>query len=306
MSITLNRRSFTLGTAGLALGAMLPRGAFAQETRSVTTKFGTYDIPASPQRVVAVDSRLDLQPALALGLPVIGHGHSLPARWVPGTQGLEYFGAEINIEQVLAANPDLIICADYEKDADSSWWPARRLREIAPVVPTSAQLPWKDALRELAHVLGRDGQADAAMAEYDALITDIRSRRAEQIATKTVVTLQPNATDVFLSTGTTMLPTQVLADLGAKTIPPGADQPYMTDAIPAEGLGDTLGNVDGLLLVTGTDADVAGVAEMTTWQRLPAVRAGATINSNGNINYGSIYSAIQIAKFMDELYGKMA
>lgn len=301
---TINRRAFALGSATLALGAALPRSAFAQDMRSVTTKYGTYDIPVAPRRVVAIDSRLDLQPALALGLPVIGYGHSVPGPWVPVTEGMTFFGSEVNIEQVLAADPDLVICADY--DPDSPWWPANKLRTIAPVVTTNSALSWKDAFREFATLMDMDGAADAAIGEYEALIADIRARRAEQIASKVLVSVQPGDGVFFLMNGTMNLQTQVLADLGAKTIAPLPDQKYNSDEVPAEAFGDTLGAVDGLLLVTSTPDDLGGLKDEPLWQRLPAVEADAVILSNGNINYGSIYSAMQIAKFVDELYGKLA
>ena len=304
MSIKLTRRSFTLGTAGLALGAMLPARAFAQETRSVTTIYGTYDIPAAPQRVVAIDSRLDLQPALALGLPVVGYGHSKPGSWVPVPEGLEFYGSEVNIEQVLASDPDLIICADY--DPDSVWWPANKLREIAPVVPTSGDKPWKDAFREFATLVGRDGAGESAIAEYDALIAEIKARHGDKLASKTVVSVQPADGVLYVMNGPKMLQPQVLADLGAKTIPPKDGQDYDSGEIPAEAFGDTLGGVDGILLATTTPEGAAVLDGVDLWQRLPAVSSGALIASNGNINYGSIYSAIQVAKLVDELYGKMA
>lgn len=301
---TTNRRAFLLGGATLGLAAALPRTAFAQETRSVTTKYGTYDIPAAPKRVVAIDSRLDLQPALALGLPVVGYGHSVPGPWVPGVEGMEFYGSEINIEQVLASDPDLIICAGY--DPDSVWWPANKLRAIAPVVPTDNDLPWKEALRDLATVLNMEGAAEPAIAEYDALIADIKQRRAELIASKTIVSLQPAAGVFYLMNGSKMLQTQVLADLGARTIPPKADQLYDSGEIPAEAFADTLGSVDGILLATTSPDDLSGLENEPLWQRQPAVAADAMIASNGNINYGSIYSAMQVAKLVDELYGKLA
>ncbi len=302
--VKINRRTFALGSASLALAAALPRSAYGQETRSVTTIYGTYDIPAAPKRVVAIDSRLDLQPALALGLPVIGYGHSVPGPWVPGADGLEFFGSEVNIEQVLAADPDLIICAAY--DPDSVWWPANKLRTIAPVLPTNNDLPWKEALRDLASQLGLEGAAEPAMAEYDALIADIKARRAELIASKTIVSLQPAEGVFYLMNGSKMLQTQVLADLGARTIPPNADQLYDSGEIPAEAFGDALGNVDGVLLATTSPDALSGLEGEPLWQRLPAVSAGAMVASNGNINYGSIYSAMQVAKLIDELYGTLA
>lgn len=304
MPFTLNRRAFALGTAA-AVASLLPARAFAQSTtRSVTTIYGTYDIPAAPQRVVAIDSRLDLQPALALGLPVVGYGHSKPGSWVPVPDGLEFYGSEVNIEQVLASDPDLIICADY--DPDSVWWPANKLREIAPVVPTSGAKPWKDAFREFATLVGKDGEGDAAIVEYDALIAEIKARHGEKLASKTVVSVQPAEGVLYVMNGPKMLQPQVLADLGAKTIPPKDGQEYDAGETPAEAFGDTLGGVDGILLATTSPEGAAMLDSLDVWQRLPAVTNGALIASNGNINYGSIYSAIQVAKLVDELYGKMA
>lgn len=305
MSKSLNRRHFTLGSAGLALAAMLPARAFAQESvRSVTTIYGTYDIPTSPQRVVAIDSRLDLQPALALGLNVVGYGHSTPGSWVPVPEGLEYYGSEVNIEQVLASDPDLIICANY--DPDSVWWPANKLQSVGPVVPTSNDKPWKEALRELATLLGMDGAGETAIAEYETLIAEIKARHGDKLATKTVVSIQPGEGTLYVMNGPKMLQPQVLADLGAKTIPPKADQLYDSGEIAAEAFGDVLGGVDGILLATTTPEGASQLNGETLWDRLPSVQSGAVIASNGNINYGSIYSAMQVAKLVDELYSKIA
>jgi iron complex transport system substrate-binding protein len=305
MSFSLNRRAFALGTAGIALASLLPGRAFAQgETRSVTTSFGTYDIPVAPLRVVAIDSRLDLQPALALGLTVVGYGHSVPGAWVPVDTSAEFVGSEVNVEQVLALDPDLIICSDY--DPDSVWWPANKLKEVAPVVPTSNDQPWKDAFRELATLLGREGEGETAFGEYDALIADIKARRAQQIASKTIVNIQAGEGVVYGMNGSKMLVPQVLADLGAKTVAPAEGQDYDIEITP-EQFGNVLGAVDGFLLVTSPDdADpLAGLPTDPLWQRVPAVANAAILPSKGNINYGSIYSAIYIAKMVDELCGKL-
>lgn len=298
----ITRRAFGLGSAAVLAGAFVPPAA-AQEMRSVTTSYGTYEIPVSPKRVVAIDSRLDLQPALALGLPVVGYGHSVPGPWVPGAEGLEFYGSEVNIEQVLAADPDLIICTDY--DPDSVWWPANKLKAIAPVVPTSGDKPWKEAFRDLADLLGMHGQGEEAFATYDALIADIKARHADKLATRTIVAVQPGQGTLYLMNGSKMLEPQVLADLGAKTIPPADGQEYDAGELPAEQFGTVLGTVDGFILATTAAEDMAGVNDEPLWQRLPAVTAGATVASNGNINYGSIYSAMRVAQMVDELLGKM-
>ena len=303
----LSRRAFTLGTAGLAASTLIPRSAFAQAaTRSVTTSLGTYDIPASPQRVVAIESRIDLQPALALGLPVIGYAHSVPGAWVPVSKDAMFFGSIVNIEQVLAAAPDLIICAEY--DPDSEYWPLNKLKTIAPVLPTNGDAHWRDSLNELAGWLGLEGKADAAgaVAEYDALVEGIKARHGDKLSGKKVVSVQPDAGTLWPMNGTTMLHYRVLTDLGANFIQPINGEKYNAEQVSSENFGTAFGDVDGFLIATeGTD-EIDVLNKEPLWQRLPAVTAGAVVASNGNVNYGSIYSALHLAKLFDELYGKIA
>lgn len=301
----ISRRAFTLGSAGLAAASLLPSRAFAQgATRSVTTSLGTYDIPANPLRVVAIDSRLDLQPALALGLPVIGYAHSVPGDWVPVSKDAQFFGSIVNIEQVLAAGPDLIICADY--DPDSEYWPLNKMRQIAPVLPTNGDQSWKLSLKDLAGFLGMDGAGDKALADYEALVAEVKARHGDKLSTKTVISCQPDSGGLWPMNGSTMLHTQVLADLGAKTVPPSETQKYEAEKVTSENFVAVLGKVDGILLATtGTD-EIQLLDKEPLWQRLPAVASGAVVASNGNVNYGSIYSATHLVHLFDELYSKIA
>lgn len=148
MTFNLNRRAFGLGAAGLMLGTALPRAAFAQETRSVTTVLGTYDIPADPQRVICIDSRLDLEPAVALGLHVVAHAYGEPEPWVPAQPDWAFVGEIPDLEKVLALNPDLIICT-HVGDHDAEYWPINRLKDVAPVLPPAYTQPWKNIVAEL-------------------------------------------------------------------------------------------------------------------------------------------------------------
>ncbi|WP_257233139.1 hypothetical protein [Rhodococcus qingshengii] len=85
----LTRRQFGFGAGIAGLGAFLAAcgdsGSSSGETemRSVTTPLGTYDIPVNPKRVVAIDSRLDLEPAVALELPLVGYTYAQATPWVP-------------------------------------------------------------------------------------------------------------------------------------------------------------------------------------------------------------------------------
>lgn len=300
-SFKLSRRAFGAGTAGLALAGLLPKAAFAAETRSVTSVLGTYDIPADPLRVIAIDSRLDLEPALALGLNVIGHAYWKPEPWVPVPDGLVFVGETPDLEQVLKLDPDLIICTDVG-DHNSEYWPIARLKDIAPVLPPDYAQPWKTITAELGAWTGREGQADAIIAEYDALIADIKSRRADLIATKKIAVVQPwSDGTVYLQSRMSLLQPQIMADLGANW-----PEPVEGNIIAAENFGTYFGDVDAILYVNHGEGVVEQFAADPIWNRVPAIAAGKTLAPLGNTNFGGVYTAMQIAKFLDELYGTLA
>ena len=301
MTTKLSRRAFGTGAAGLALAGLLPGSAFAQASRSVTTVLGTYAIPADPQRVVCIDSRLDLEPAVALGLNVVGHAYGEPEPWVPADPDWTFVGEIPDLEQVLALDPDLIICTDVG-DRDSQYWPINRLKDVAPVLPPDYTHPFKQIVAELGAWTGRQSNADAVLAEYDALIADIKARRGELIASKTIAVIQPNdANLVFVQAEMSLLQPQVLADLGGKTL--GSDDNQETSA---ENFGAAFGGVDAFLLVNHGEGMVEAISANPLWARLPAVAAGKVMAPLGNTNYGGVYTAMQIAKFFDELYGMLA
>lgn len=68
----LTRRAFGLGAAALLTAGAFIRPARAQETTTVETWIGPVTIPVEPQRVIAVDSRLALEPVVAgAAMPIV-------------------------------------------------------------------------------------------------------------------------------------------------------------------------------------------------------------------------------------------
>ncbi len=281
---------------GLGMGS-----AFGQEggTHEVTSAVGTFEIPDNPQRVICIDSRIDLEPAVALGLEVIGYGYGEPMPWVPAAEGMELIGETPSLERILVLNPDLIICT-YIGDGESEMWPARALTQIAPVLSIPFERPWKEILLELGRLTLRESAADALLAEYDALIADIKARHAEKIATRKVLVVQPaDANVVYFQTARDMLQIQVLTDLGAP-LPPAMK--YPDHHIAAESFESYFGDADGLLYVLMQDGAEAATESNPLWSRLPAVAAGKVLKPIGNTNFGGVYTAIHTAKLFDELY----
>jgi len=309
MPFSLNRRQFALGTSSLALGFAMGMPARAQSTsKSVTTVLGTYEIPTDPQRVVAIDHRTDLEPALVLGLPVIASGYWADRPWVPAPAGMTDLDMPTTAEHVLSLDPDLIICSADEPDDE--WWPANQLLSIAPVLPTSFKTNWRNNLLDLGKLVGREAPAAAAIAEYDALIADIRARHAEVLAGKIIAAVQYFAED---KTFRVHLPNQdgynnpkgeAITELGITTLDPASLGEY--GMVAYESLTDALGAVDGILFANSGTGALASLAEDTFWQRLPAVANGKVLEMNGNTNFGSFYTARHVATAFDELLKLLA
>lgn len=183
---TATRRGFlaALAAAGLltACGAPATGGPTAA-TRTVTDLNGrAVDIPARPQRVVALDPNRVVTDLVALGLVPVGAttNPSNPGAGFAETLGAEADGmvsvsatGEADLERVAALTPDLILHAgDYQEI------PVERLYAIAPTItypraPTGLLEP----VRWLGGLLGREEQAarveqdlrDAVAAQRDAV-----------------------------------------------------------------------------------------------------------------------------------------
>lgn len=312
LTAALTRRGFlgavAAGAAAVTVGCGTSDGSdpAAADTRTVTTPLGTYDIPAAPKRVLAVDSRLDLEPAVALGLPLIGYNNSPVRPWVPVDPSVPYLGEKPNLEQILAMAPDLVICCN----AGGEWWPTDRLQEIAPVLTTDFEVDWRENLARLAGWLGATERSDALAAEYDALISDIAGRHRDLTAATTVASISylPNQGRVFVTstanTGKGLLPTEsTLAGIGGRS--PGRE--LFTD--PENGLSleqlDLIADCDGFMM-TGSREEYDALMSETLWGRLPAVQAGHVTLLEGETYYGGAYTVPVVARGWDALYTRMA
>jgi len=186
--LPIDRRRLLAGGAALAASALLPNTSrAAAATRSVTTAVGTYDVPRSPRAVVAIDSRLDLEPAIALGLPVIGYSYGQAEPWVPVDPAVPL----LTVPPERRGNPGARAGPHrLHQRAEQRVLADRRLSEVAPVLPVDFEAPWRTNLADLAAWLDLAGRADAVLAAYDALIADIRQRRAAAMAGAKVAALQ--------------------------------------------------------------------------------------------------------------------
>lgn len=146
--------------------------------RDITDSMGTITVPDSPQRVVVLTNE-GTEALLALGVVPVGAANS----WV-GDPWWDHItdlmgdavpvGTEsaVNLEAVAALEPDLIIANKQRHEEIYT-----QLTAIAPTV-MSAELrgDWKINFRLYAETLGRNAEAEAAIADYDAAVADLRAK----------------------------------------------------------------------------------------------------------------------------------
>lgn len=184
------RRAFVMGSA--AVGALLATGGIARaqngETRTITHKFGTTDVPANPQRVVSVGwDEHDF--ILTFGVvPVLvrdAWGEQPAGTWPwaqPALGGAmpDTFSDDMPFERILAAEPDLIMASWAGIDQTTY----DRLSQIAPTVGSHPDFgdwdaPWDARARFIGSVFGKEDEAVAAIDAIAARIAAIRDAHPE-------------------------------------------------------------------------------------------------------------------------------
>jgi iron complex transport system substrate-binding protein len=222
---------------GLALVALLAMvgGAVAQAFPvTVEHVYGTTTVPAAPKRVVSVGMH-EQDFLYALGAAPVGvkewfGGHPY-ATWPWAEAARKAVGAEpqvmdtqgINLEWVLAQNPDLIIAIYVTMDEDIY----AQLSKIAPTIVTPAGYepwgaPWQAELRIIDQATsGTTTKSDAIVADFDRRYAEVRATYP-QLAGKTGTNVYYDPSSGFTAWGSNDLASKFLIDLGL-TFPPELD-----------------------------------------------------------------------------------
>ncbi|GAB2204600.1 iron-siderophore ABC transporter substrate-binding protein [Roseibium sp. ROS1] len=151
--------------------------------RDVTDSMGTVTVPDAPKRIVVLTNE-GTEALLALGVTPVGAANSWNGDpwWdhiSDAMDGAEPVGKEsaVNLELIAALEPDLILA---NKQRHEEIYP--QLTAIAPTV-MSKELrgDWKINFRLYAEALGKEQEADAAVADYDASVADLREKLGDHL-----------------------------------------------------------------------------------------------------------------------------
>lgn len=264
-----------------------PADASPAASTGVDTAFGRVDVPADPQRVVALgDTPLDT--SLALGVTPVATlssrgGTTVSAYLADRAGDVELVGTvrETNLEAVVQAQPDLILAAAGTEQAQYD-----ALSAIAPtVVPEGTGFgEWESDAAVFADALGRGDEVEELLADLEERAADIASR-VDAPGTAAVVRWMPNG-PIVMSAG---LMTGRLVEAVGDQLPAVAefrDKPH-TDPLSLE----NLSAVDADVLYVATLND-DGRSALEAAQASPAfARLGAAQNGGVHVVDGSTWTS---------------
>ncbi|NKZ70290.1 hypothetical protein GTA09_10670 [Rhodococcus hoagii] len=154
----------------------------------------------------------------------------------------------------------------------------------------------------MADWLGRTATFDRVLAEYDAVAAAFRARHRDTLARARfgIVSLQQDQF-YLVHNGGSRLPPQVLADVGGTLGSIGGLSD--SDSFGMESL-ELLDGLDGLI-VLAPRGDLGALARDVLWQRVPAVAAGRVQVIDQRLQFGSVYSAIELVAQFDTLLSRL-
>jgi iron complex transport system substrate-binding protein len=306
----LTRRKVISGTAGLVTLTSFggPRAAAKQAsstasgTRIIDTIYGPVEIPAKPQRVVAITYIAAIAVA-ELGLMPAG-----VTRWVPdlppsfpdlsAIAKIENEAYELDLEAVAALKPDLIIGADALAASDRNV-PYDQLTRIAPTALFewgSGGSNWEVQAAGCAEALGKTAEFAELRAAYDKNATEIKTAYVEVLSALTVDFIDAGDSEWYLH-GPASTHCKVAIEAGV-SLGAGANQEETFTGFSFEQL-NMLEGTDALITRGGALPSLDTLNALPNFKTLPAVSGGRVLSSG----YFYVASYAQANALLAELEG---
>jgi len=248
-------------------------------THIVAHAMGETTVPATPQRVVVLDTG-ELDNALALGIKPIGAPVAEALQYqeylADQLDGVSDIGtiSEPSLEAILALKPDLILGSKQRYEAIYD-----QLAQIAPtVLSESLRVPWQDNFRLHAEALGKTAQAEQLLAAYAKHVTEVQAALGDQLnnVTISVIRFRPGQVRLYLKSSYIGY---ILQDVGLAR-PAAQEKDEFSSEITLEQIAD----VDAdYIFITGyatNDSDMDAFLESAMWTTLDGVKAGHALAVN--------------------------
>lgn len=274
-----------------------------ENTVTVTDVRGEVEIPANPKRIVDLSGNSDI--LSILGYKVVGTANSdaydytkFPSYLEETLSGAKILGYSMqdtmDVEAVMNLNPDLIVISTVQEKMYDA------LSEIAPTVMIQLEaLNWKDDVRALGKVFGKEDVANEWIANYEAKAKDAGDKiKAKYGDDTTYLSFLASGGQFFVFDGAGFGDV-LYKDMGLAK-PEG--MPEQTDislpVVTYEGLAAIKADY---IFAIATDEDLAQLEANSIWNNLPAVKNGNIVILESSPYFNQGYSPIGREKLVDEI-----
>ena len=274
-----------------------------ENTVTVTDVRGEVEIPANPKRIVDLSGNSDI--LSILGYKVVGTANSdaydytkFPSYLEETLSGAKILGYSMqdtmDVEAVMNLNPDLIVISTVQEKMYDA------LSEIAPTVMIQLEaLNWKDDVRALGKVFGKEDVANEWIANYEAKAKDAGDKiKAKYGDDTTYLSFLASGGQFFVFDGAGFGDV-LYKDMGLAK-PEG--MPEQTDislpVVTYEGLAAIKADY---IFAIATDEDLAQLEANSIWNNLPAVKEGNVVILESSPYFNQGYSPIGREKLVDEI-----
>ena len=271
----------------------------------------TTEIPAQPERIlstaVSVTGTL-----LAIDAPVVASGSQVGGVWFDQWADIAeerdvanlWSVGEFDLEAVMANEPDLIVVATSGRDALTDQ--VADLQSIAPtiVVDYGAQT-WQDLAVELGEATGLESEAEATIADFDALVSETADAITVPDGTANVISFNgPGQDNPIARVGGSHA--DLLESLGFTVEDP--DPAWHTQAQErADFVWATYENLlqltsETTFILSADDETAKGFAEDPVLANVPSVAAGQVYGLGVNSFRMDLYSSTEIVEHVRDLF----
>ena len=274
-----------------------------ENTVTVTDVRGEVEIPANPKRIVDLSGNSDI--LSILGYKVVGTANSdaydytkFPSYLEETLSGAKILGYSMqdtmDVEAVMNLNPDLIVISTVQEKMYDA------LSEIAPTVMIQLEaLNWKDDVRALGKVFGKEDVANEWIANYEAKAKDAGDKiKAKYGDDTTYLSFLASGGQFFVFDGAGFGDV-LYKDMGLAK-PEG--MPEQTDislpVVTYEGLAAIKADY---IFAIATDEDLAQLEANSIWNNLPAVKNGNVVVLESSPYFNQGYSSIGREILVDEI-----
>jgi len=232
---------------------------------------GETQVPLDPKRVVSLRPHLT-DTLLALGVTPAGAAtwnNEHPEYLAETLAGVALVGSPDtpSLEAILALEPDLIVTPPYEPDL----YP--QLSRIAPTVVLDWKTDWRDDVRDMGVVLGREEAAQEIVAAYDEKVAGARERLEQTVGDESVMFLRARDKDLIYYGSETHVGLVLYTDLG---LTPFTGMTEAFESFSMEILPEL--DPDHIFFVVNSGAEAEALArdlqESSLWSGLEAVQQG--------------------------------